>query len=241
MKSSFLLAGRLTDGDVLVTSEPNQASAASLQSAINEERQRSELPGIQLCVDPGVAGALPADRDASLPSRFATSQARIIGAHDGPLLFRRVAVGGTFDRLHAGHRLLLAATALVTTDRVFVGITDDKLLWNKKNRDLLESYDVRARNATDYIQRVNPKVEVMAGPLTDPKTPPIAATEADFDAIVVSEETIHGAEEINFVRRSLGFAPLVIVVVGLISAAASGPKLSSTDLRAAASGGGVNT
>jgi hypothetical protein len=32
-------------------------------------------------------------------------------------------VGGTFDRLHAGHRLLLAATALVATHSIFVGVT----------------------------------------------------------------------------------------------------------------------
>jgi hypothetical protein len=39
------------------------------------------------------------------------------------LQFENVAVGGTFDRLHAGHRLLLAATALVSVDKVFIGIT----------------------------------------------------------------------------------------------------------------------
>ena len=40
-----------------------------------------------------------------------------------PLSFESVAVGGTFDRLHVGHRLLLAATALVSTKHVYIGVT----------------------------------------------------------------------------------------------------------------------
>lgn len=39
------------------------------------------------------------------------------------LAFEHVAVGGTFDRLHVGHRILLAAAALICTRRVYVGIT----------------------------------------------------------------------------------------------------------------------
>jgi len=39
------------------------------------------------------------------------------------LCFKRLALGGTFDRLHCGHRLLLAAAALVAQDTAYVGIT----------------------------------------------------------------------------------------------------------------------
>ena len=42
-----------------------------------------------------------------------------------------MAVGGTFDRLHAGHRILLAATALAATEAAYVGITGPALLSNK--------------------------------------------------------------------------------------------------------------
>ena len=165
---------------------------------------------------------------------LANTHARVIGQwqHDTPLQFRNVAVGGTFDRLHAGHRLLLAATALVATEGIYVGVTSDKLLINKRNKALLELYDVREAAAVEYMKRINPNVTVSAGALVDPKIPPLAATSADFQAIVVSEETISGAEEINHVRNSLGFDPLVIVVVGLIGGATgAGGKLSSTDLR----------
>ena len=54
--------------------------------------------------------------DAGAPGRSAE-------AAGGALAWERVAVGGTFDRLHAGHRLLLAASALVCTGSLFVGVT----------------------------------------------------------------------------------------------------------------------
>lgn len=149
------------------------------------------------------------------------------------LRFTNVAVGGTFDRFHAGHRLLLGATAMVTTERVFIGITSDKLLQNKKAKELLQSYEERCDGAVKFIQAVNPTLElVSAGPLTDPRIPPLCATEENFDAIVVSEETIGGAHEINRVRAELGFHPLIIIVVGLLSAGGGeDSKLSSSELR----------
>ena len=49
----------------------------------------------------------------------------------GPLEFAAGAVGGTFDRLHAGHRLLLATAAAATDGVLYVGVTGDSLLRKK--------------------------------------------------------------------------------------------------------------
>ena len=60
-----------------------------------------------------------------------------------------VAVGGTFDHLHAGHKLLLTMTALVLDPEpstgwcIAVGITGDELLKNKQYREGLESFAQR--------------------------------------------------------------------------------------------------
>lgn len=145
--------------------------------------------------------------------------------------YNTVAVGGTFDRFHAGHRLLLSVTAMVAKKAVFVGISSDKLLQNKNLKEKLECYQDRERSAVSFMQIVNPALEVTPGPLTDPLIPPLCATEEDFDAIVVSEETLGGAREINRTRHDLGFQPLDIVVVGLLYHKDSCIKLSSSDLR----------
>jgi hypothetical protein len=41
--------------------------------------------------------------------------------------FTNVALGGTFDRLHAGHRLLLAAAVAVSSCNLFVGVAGTEL------------------------------------------------------------------------------------------------------------------
>ncbi|KAG2492810.1 hypothetical protein HYH03_008970 [Edaphochlamys debaryana] len=138
------------------------------------------------------------------------------------LRFRRVAVGGTFDRLHAGHELLLAATALVSEGFVFVGITADALLANKSHRELLQPYDVRKDAALSYLQAVRPDLQVSAGPLSDPKEPTAAETDPDMEALVVSVETLAGATAINAGRKARGFRPLTVVTVPVIGLPRSG-------------------
>ena len=72
-----------------------------------------------------------------------------------------VAVGGTFDHLHMGHKLLLTATALVIEpisgpqapqERCLtVGITGDELLKNKRYADLIENWEERQEAVCRFL------------------------------------------------------------------------------------------
>ena len=70
---------------------------------------------------------------------------------------RSVAVGGTFDHLHAGHKLLLTMTALVLNPEpspgwgIAVGITGDELLKNKQYREELESFEQRLSAVRHFL------------------------------------------------------------------------------------------
>ena len=156
--------------------------------------------------------------------------------------YAAVAVGGTFDRLHAGHRLLLAAAALAVAEggTLYLGVSADGLLEGKKHRELIQGYAERAAAAEAFVRDVNPSARVAAGPLEDPAEPPLAATMREMGALVVSQETVGGAEWIQGVRRDRGLKPLEVLVVGLVGQghAAGGDKISSTALREAESGRG---
>lgn len=150
-----------------------------------------------------------------------------------PLSFRQVALGGTFDRLHAGHRLLLAAAVAIATDVLYIGITDGKLLESKAYKELLQSYDDRRAAVSRFIMSMSGQLEQRFLQLSDPAEPTQAETSDEVEAIVVSAETIKGAHTINQGRRKRGFPLLTIVVVPVVGAMSSGEKLSSTTLRAA--------
>ncbi|EFW17806.1 conserved hypothetical protein [Coccidioides posadasii str. Silveira] len=75
-----------------------------------------------------------------------------------------VAVGGTFDHLHTGHKLLLTATVLPLDPYVAqspqkrrivtIGITGDEMLVNKKYAEFLESWEERWRGVWEFLQSV---------------------------------------------------------------------------------------
>lgn len=170
------------------------------------------------------------------------------GSEGTPLRFTKVSVGGTFDRMHAGHRLLLAAASAVAgapPATIYLGVTGDELLVSKAHRDLIQTYETRANAARAFLESTRPSVAdstaeaegdvarvcVRVGPLDN--SPPLAATVEAMEALVISRETVAGGEALNALRAEAGFRPITLAVVGLVggSGDGDGDKLSSTALR----------
>ncbi|KAM0667708.1 hypothetical protein ACQRIT_003147 [Beauveria bassiana] len=72
-----------------------------------------------------------------------------------------VILGGTFDHLHPGHKLLLHGTVLLlelpkpgqasSPSTVIIGVSGDPMLQNKKFADELESWDTRSRSVLAFL------------------------------------------------------------------------------------------
>eukprot|EP00252_Welwitschia_mirabilis_P012489 TRINITY_DN2757_c0_g1_i3.p1 TRINITY_DN2757_c0_g1~~TRINITY_DN2757_c0_g1_i3.p1 ORF type:complete len:176 (-),score=40.72 TRINITY_DN2757_c0_g1_i3:84-611(-) len=140
-----------------------------------------------------------------------------------------VVCGGTFDRLHDGHRLLLKTATDLATKRVVVGVCDGPMLENKEHAWLIQPVDKRIEAVKNYIKSIKPDLMVEAVPITDPYGPSI--TDKDLDAIVVSKETLSGGLSVNRKRAEAGLHELQLEVVELVGGAEDGAKMSSTRLR----------
>ncbi len=146
-----------------------------------------------------------------------------------PRLFRRVALGGTFDRLHVGHDALFA-TAFASGREVVIGVTSDRYLalHPKAAAGRLRPYRARARSLRTYLARRYPGRRWAIVPIDDRFG---GAVEPRIDALVVSAETEAGGRAVNAERRRRGHAPIPLLVVPLVLAQDLEP-VSSTRVRA---------
>jgi phosphopantetheine adenylyltransferase len=101
-----------------------------------------------------------------------------------PNTYSQSCLGGTFDHLHPGHKLLLTAAAILLkvprVDRgesslLVIGVTGDELLKNKKYAEYMQSWEDRTRNVIDFLgtlfelsslgwkQRATPQIDERPG------------------------------------------------------------------------------
>jgi pantetheine-phosphate adenylyltransferase len=118
----------------------------------------------------------------------------------------KVMVGGTFDPLHDGHkRLLTRSFALAGPDgQVVIGLTTDTFA-SKKTHPIHPFSERKAdleKFIADFITAQASEKKYAATWEVEPLSDRFgSALVADFDAIVVSEETLPVAVEINRMRR----------------------------------------
>ncbi|MFC6953803.1 phosphopantetheine adenylyltransferase [Halorubellus litoreus] len=136
-----------------------------------------------------------------------------------------VALGGTFDPVHDGHRALFER-AFELGD-VTVGLTSDELAPKTRHVDrYVRSFAERKRDLERELEPLAAEYgrEFAVHELTEPTG---IATEPRFDALVVSPETEDTGERINELREESGVDPLDIVVVDHVIAE-DGDVISST-------------
>ncbi|MDT8357045.1 MAG: phosphopantetheine adenylyltransferase [Methanomicrobiaceae archaeon] len=113
----------------------------------------------------------------------------------------KVMVGGTFDPLHDGHKKLISRSFEIAGKRgsVYIGLTTDAFASRKGHP--VRPYTGRKAELEEYIRSCGYPADWTIEPLSDPFGPTL---DADFDALVVSEETMPVALEINGLRGARG-------------------------------------
>ena len=144
-----------------------------------------------------------------------------------PPIYLLVAMGGTFDVLHRGHRLLLKK-AFEVGRTVTIGITSDVFARQLHKPHKVDLFDSRKKDLEKLLEKWGVLSRAKIVKLDDRFGPTIASPR--IQALVVSKRTVRTGYEINRRRRLKGLKPLAIVTIDLIQAQDKKP-ISSTRIR----------
>ncbi|MGB9718614.1 MAG: pantetheine-phosphate adenylyltransferase [Thermoproteota archaeon] len=131
-------------------------------------------------------------------------------------------LGGTFDRFHRGHMLLLGLAAALGRS-VIVGVASDEFAAGKPH--MVEAFAERFQKVSGFLRSIGCrslvlKLDDFAGP---------AAT-LEEGALLVTFPTLGNGLLINRIRREKGLPPLEVLLAPLLEAEDSEP-ISSTRVR----------
>lgn len=133
----------------------------------------------------------------------------------------RVVLGGTFSPLHDGHRALLRYATSQATELV-IGVTVNSMVQGKQHP--IAPFAERVEGVLDFVRTLTPDLSVTIAPLHDTYGHTVSE---DYDLLVVSPETLVGAQRINIKRREAGKPPLRIAEIAWVLAE-DGHPISST-------------
>ncbi|XP_052797477.1 bifunctional coenzyme A synthase-like [Mya arenaria] len=156
--------------------------------------------------------------------------------------YSHTVVGGTYDRLHVGHKLLLSEACALATEKLTVGVTTGPMLNSKVLNELIQPTDTRIDIVKQFLQEVKPSLEYSMYAITDGFGPTVPAESNDdmkdsstMELIVLSQETVKGGEMINAERKKMGLNELEVYKIDLLEDSCHSQyeeeKVSSSSLR----------
>lgn len=127
--------------------------------------------------------------------------------------FKTVAVGGTFDEFHQGHRALLRKAFEIGRE-VLIGLSSDEFVEKLNKPHKTASYKERLKDLEAFLREHDflERAEIIR--LNDVYG--VTLSEGCVEALVVSRETEPTALKINSKREEMGLPPLEIVVIDMI-------------------------
>jgi pantetheine-phosphate adenylyltransferase len=140
--------------------------------------------------------------------------------------YKSIAVGGTFDHIHKGHRALLKK-AFDSGEKVIIGVTSDEFV-KASGKIILHNFETRKKQLQSYLAKAYPKRNYEITKLDRNFGPGMFTKE--IGAIVVSSETASRVLEANRKRRESGLKDLIVEEVPMI-VAQDGNRISSTRIR----------
>jgi pantetheine-phosphate adenylyltransferase len=141
--------------------------------------------------------------------------------------FRKVAVGGTFDEFHRGHKVLLMK-AFEIGSHVLIGLCSDEFVKKMGKPHWTASYEERLKELRVFLKALGLGAKAEIVPLNDSYG--VTVTDRCIDALVVSEETEKTALKINQKRSEAQLPPLTIVTISMVPAENYKP-ISTTRIR----------
>ncbi len=138
-----------------------------------------------------------------------------------------MAVGGTFDEFHKGHKALLMK-AFEVGERVLVGLCSDRLVESLSKPHVTASYEQRLEELSRFLRERGVWERADIVPLNDPFG--VTLSEGCIEALIVSRETQPIAVKINEERGRRELPPLRIIVIDMIPSENHSP-ISTTRIR----------
>ncbi|MFW9927322.1 MAG: pantetheine-phosphate adenylyltransferase [Candidatus Thorarchaeota archaeon] len=148
---------------------------------------------------------------------------------DGHWNYNKVVFAGTFDHLHEGHKHIIR-TAFQLSKCVALGLTSDRMIQFKSDKQLIQKYDERHEELAKFI---GAHFDVERATIFPIETKEGGADKMkDLEALIVSDEigVVQNAFDINQMRIDNGLSRFHIIIIPRVRTL-DGRPLSSSRIR----------